>query len=352
MRTSPYRVVQWSTGTMGRSMLRGVLARPEYELAGVYVHDPAKVGLDAGELAGLQVETGIRATGDPGEIMRSEADCVLYAPLAPSLFAGNPHSDLGTICDLLSAGKNLITVTGLLYPHAHGPALVQELETACGRGGTSVHGTGVNPGFMGDVLPLMLTGLVREVSHVYARECSDFAGHPSWRFVHELVGLGKTEDAYLEVLPERRLSMRSLFGESIHLVAAGLGITLDHLDVDVDYVLADEEFEIAAGPIGKGTVAAHRWSFHGLAGGRPVVTIDCVHKSDARRVRQWEDPGFAVRVQGRPSICLEAGEDWVTNGISAAAAHAVNAVPAVCEAAPGIRTFLDLPLITGRGVLR
>jgi 2,4-diaminopentanoate dehydrogenase len=91
---------------------------------------------------------------------------------------------------------------------------------------------------------------------------------------------------------------------------------------------------------------------HGLAGGRPVVAIDCVHKSDARRVRQWENPGFAVRVQGRPSICLEAGADWVTIGISAAAAHAVNAVPAVCEAAPGIRTFLDLPLITGGGVLR
>jgi hypothetical protein len=346
--TAPrYRVVQWATGAVGRSVIRGVIERPEFELAGVRVFDPAKVGVDAGTLVG-RPPTEVIATDDPNEVLALDADCVIYAPIIAQSIGGDLRKDLHTVCELLASGKNVISLAGMLYPYARGPEFTAELEHACKAGETSVLGTGVNPGFTTEVLPLVLSGVCRRVDHVYVRECADFSGHPSRLLIHEMGGLGKTEEAYLEALPNYRGAMRDLFAESLHLVGAGLGVTLDDVDVSHEYVLADEDFEIQAVPIPRGTVAAGRWTFSGMVRGRPVVTIECVHKSDARRVSAWEPPGYAVRVHGRPSITLTADEDWVSNGITAAAAFALNAVPAVCASPAGIRTFLDLPLLTGR----
>lgn len=339
-----YRVVQWATGALGRSAIRGVLDRDDMELAGAWVHTPAKVGADAGTLAGRD-PVGVAATGDLGEILGLEADCVLYAPSPkPDRFA-----ELDTICALLASGKNLVSLTGLVYPRAHGPLFVNELEQACKRGGVTVHGSGVSHGFMADVMPLVLSRLSRRITHVYARECSDFARHPSWRMVHDLLGFGKDEEEYLRTLRPHRAAMRTLFSESLHLVAAGLGVELDEIDVDVDHRLAGADLATAAGPIPRGTVAADRWTFNGFAAGRPVITVEIVHKADAARMPDvWGRPGYSLRVDGRPPLTLTAGEEWVRDAISAASAHALNSVPAVCGADPGIRTYLDLPMISGR----
>ncbi|NDU73039.1 dihydrodipicolinate reductase [Actinomadura sp. DSM 109109] len=340
----PYRVVQWATGALGRSAIRGVLDRDDMELAGVWVHSPVKVGADAGTLAGRD-PVGVTATGDLDEILGLDADCVVYAP-SP---VNDRFRELDTICALLASGKNLISLTGLVYPWAHGPFFVNELEQACKRGGVSVHGSGVSHGFMADVMPLVLTRLSRRITHVYARECSDFARHPSWRMVHHTLGFGKDEEAYLRALRPTRAAMRMLFSESLHLVAAGLGVDLDEIDVDVDHRLARADLTTAAGPVPRGTVAAARWTFSGIAAGRPVITVEIVHKADAARMPdEWGPPGYSLRVDGRPPLVLSAGEEWVSDAISAASAHALNSVPAVCGADPGIRTYLDLPMIAGR----
>ncbi|WP_149264171.1 dihydrodipicolinate reductase [Actinomadura sp. K4S16] len=339
-----HRVVQWATGALGRSAIRGVLDRDDMELAGVWVHTPAKVGADAGTLAGRD-PVGVTATGDLGEILDLKADCVVYAP-SP---ARDRFAELETICALLASGKNLISLSGLVYPQAHGPFFVNELEQACKRGGVSVHGSGVSHGFMADVMPLVLSRLSRRITHVYARECTDFARHPSWRMVHRVLGFGKDEEAYLRALRPTRAAMRMLFSESLHLIAAGLGVELDEIDVDVDHRLAGADLSTAAGPIPRGTVAAARWTFSGIAAGRPVITVEVVHKADAARMPdEWGRPGYSLRVDGRPSLTLSAGEEWVSDAVSAASAHALNSVPAVCAADPGIRTYLDLPMITGQ----
>ncbi|MFD0682983.1 NAD(P)H-dependent amine dehydrogenase family protein [Actinomadura fibrosa] len=339
----PYRVVQWATGALGRSVIRGVLDHPNLELAGVWVHSAEKAGADAAVLAG-RPPAGILATRELDEILALEADCVVYSPGR----AGDPFADLDTICALLASGKNLICMNGLVYPYAHGPHLATELEQACKRGGATVHGSGFNGGFMADVMPLVLSRLSRRITHVYARQCLDFARHPSWRMVHRMIGFGKAEEEFLRSLRPSRTAMRALFSESLHLIAAGLRVDLDEIDVDVDHRLAGADFETAAGLIPRGTVAAARWTFSGLAGGRPVITFEVIHKADARQTPEWGRPGYAVRVHGRPSLTLTTDEEWVSDAISAAAAHALNSIPVVCAAEPGIRTYLDLPLITGR----
>ncbi|WP_182877728.1 MULTISPECIES: dihydrodipicolinate reductase [unclassified Microbispora] len=347
--TAPLRVIQWATGAVGGRALRSVIARPEFELAGVLVYDREKVGRDAGELVGLG-PVGVACTDDAERILATEADCVLHMPLPASYFGGDPGTDAETICALLASGKNVVTTTGFVYPRAYGPGLVDRLEAACARGGASLHGTGINPGFMSDLLPLALTGLSDRLDHIYVRECSDYRGHPSRHVTADLMGFGREPDDYSTSVRPFRAFQRALFGESVELVAAALGVPLDEVEETDEYLLATEDFGIAAGEVRKGTISASRWVFTGLARGRPFITVECVYKADGRRVPQWGDLGFTMHVQGRPGMAVTI--DDMTQGLAGAAAHAVNSIAAVCAAPPGIRTLLDLPLATGRGAVR
>lgn len=346
----PLRVVQWATGTVGRYALRSLIQRPGFELVGVYVHGKDKVGMDAGELAGLPA-IGLQATGDADAIERLDADCVVHMPLPSMHFGDDPDHDINVICRLLRSGTNVVTTTGFMYPYAHGAELVAQLEEACRVGSASVHGTGVNPGFMADVMPLALSGMSARIEHVYARESSDFRGYASPRVVVDLVGFTKTPEQYEASIAPYRHFMRTVFAESLHLVANGLGVDLDDVEMTDEYQTATDTWSIAAGTVEPGTVCASRWVFTGHAYGREFITLECVYLADAARVDRWHRPGYAVRIDGRPRMCIDVGEEWTSSGLLGTAAHAVNAVPAVCAASPGIRTFLDLPLITGRGTV-
>lgn len=346
----PYRVIQWATGVVGRYALRSILNRPDLELVGVVVHDPAKAGRDAGELAGVP-PTGVRATADPEEAFALDADCVSYMPAPSAFFADDPDRDTEVLCRLLAAGKNVVTTTGYLYPAAHGAALVAQLEAACREGGTSLHGTGLNPGFMGDLVPLVLSGLSARLDRVFARESSDMTGYASPGVIVDLMGFTKPPERYeVDAVPYRRF-MLSCFAESIHLVAAGLGLTVEEVRAFDEYELATRRLEIAAGVAEPGTVCGSRWAYTGVVDGRDLVTLEVVYKVHPDVVTRWCPPGFAVRIEGRPRLDLEVGGEWIQNGLLATAAHAVNAIPLVCEAPPGVRTLLDLPLVTARGVV-
>ncbi|GLU46706.1 NAD(P)H-dependent amine dehydrogenase family protein [Nocardiopsis ansamitocini] len=345
----PIRVIQWATGSVGGAALRTLLSRTEFELAGVYVHSPAKAGRDAGEIAGLP-DTGIRATDDPEEILALDADCVTHMPLPSAYFTDDPDRDTRVICALLASGKNVVTTTGFSHPRTQSPELVQRLEEACARGKTSLYGAGINPGFMSQVLPLALTGLGARIDHVYLRECSDFAGNPSRAVVTGTMGLGRSPGDYRQMIRPFRAFQEQSFAESIHLVAEGLGLRLDDVEARDEIAAATSAFDVAAGSIPAGAVAASRWTFSATIEGRPVIDMECVYKSDSAQLLPWGDPGVVLRVQGHPEYVVRVEE--FSNGLVGAAAYTVNAIPAVCAAAPGIRTCLDLPLITGRGAVR
>ncbi|GAA0965334.1 hypothetical protein GCM10009555_004500 [Acrocarpospora macrocephala] len=343
------RVVQWATGAVGGYALRSVITRPEFELAGVLVYDPDKVGVDAGSLIGLD-PVGVTCTDDVEQILSLDADCVLHMPLPASYFGGDHATDVETICALLSSGKNVITTTGFVYPAAYGPGVVERLEAACAEGGTTLHGTGINPGFVSDLLPLALTGLSSRLDHIYVRESSDYRGHPSRQIVTDLIGFTRSAKDYAAAVRPFRAFQRALFAESVQLVTTALNVRLDEIEESDEFELATEEFEIAAGTVLPDTVCASRWTFSGLIRGRPFMTVECVYKADATKVRRWADPGFAIHIEGRPTIALTIDE--VSHGLAGAAAHAVNSITSVCAAPPGIRTMLDLPLAIGRGTAR
>lgn len=270
------------------------------------------------------------------------------------------------MCDLLAAGSNVIATPFLFYPAAHGAALADQLTDACLRGRTSVHGTGINPGFVGDLLVLVASGLLRSVERIAVHEVGNWSLLKSRAMVIDNARFGSPpQDAILTANPYAGV-MGGYFKESLHMVAAGLGLELDGCTETQDLVVAEEPVDILSGRIEVGTVSGQHFHWAGVMEGREPLTIDAWWWVGAERPATYpaERPdGWSIDIEGSPSMRLSmlalASLDpasslpikaHVDATSVATAMHAVNAIPVVCAAEPGIRTFLDLSLITGRGV--
>ena len=340
-----YRVIQWATGTVGMHTLRSIVRHPDLELAGLVVHSEAKVGVDAGVLLGME-PLGVLAISDLESVVDLEADCVCHMPLPSAQVNDDPGLDERVICRLLESGKDVVTGVGFMYPRAHGGDLVDRLEQACKAGGSTLHGTGANPGFLSEVLPLTLSALCERIDGVHVSDFADFGSYPSPGLVFDVMGFGRPPGT--EQATERwRDWVSGLFAESICMIGDGLGISFDRLGRHHEVALASDAFEISAGRIDVDTICAQRFRWTGEVDGDEVVTIEAVYKARAGVAEHWPESG-AVRIEGRPTIELSLGSSWCSSEVRATAAHAVNAIPYVCRADPGIRTFLDLPMIVGR----
>ena len=227
-----YRIVQWGTGNVGRMALEAVLGRPDMELVGCYVTSPDKHGRDVGELLGRPA-IGVTATNDASAIEAMDADCVLHMPL-PSAQANehNPGLDTDVLCSLLASGKNVVTSVGYVHPKSYGETVYGRLQAACTSGHSSLHGTGLNPGFQAELVPLLLSGLCQRIDRVLVRESSEFSRYPSAQVIMGMMGMGKTPEEYVAHSARYRAWLSGLFTESVMLVADGLGIELDGVHVE------------------------------------------------------------------------------------------------------------------------
>jgi hypothetical protein len=344
-----YRVIQWATGNVGRSAIEGILAHPELELVGVWVHAESKAGRDAGEICGIGA-VGVTATSDAGELLAREADCVLYSPLLPQP---------AEVVRILESGKNVVTPVGWFFPFQN-PG-VGEMEAACRKGGVTLHGTGIHPGGITERFPLMVSALSRNVRHVRAEEFSDIRSYPAEGVVRDVMLFGKTPEEAVRS-PMLQL-LGNGFGQSIDMVAAALGFALDAEKAAFHQMaVATAPIETPVGVIEKGTVAGQRFTWQGLVSGDPVMTVRVNWLMGQKHLDPaWsfgeDGERFEVEITGEPPIRLTFhglhptdldGDLERNRGIVATAMHCVNAIPYVCEAEPGIRSYLDLPLVSGR----
>jgi 2,4-diaminopentanoate dehydrogenase len=347
------RVVQWATGSVGRHALAAMVAHPDLEVVGALVYADGKAGRDAGEICGVG-PIGVRATRDRDQILALDADCVLYMPQGEM----NPAGALDDICALLASGKNVIStaVTSLIYPASAGPDIVERLEKACSEGRASFHATGIEPGWASEVLPLAMSALFRHVDSLVVQELLDYSSYDSASMLFDIMGFGRLPDADVPAAIPGLLG--GVFHAPLTLVADALGATIDSFSYDRQVALATGAFDVAAGRIEAGTVAAMRFSATAIISGRPALTVEHITRLAEDVAPDWpRGRGWKVTVEGQPSMVLEAkiavnGEDENDQGCLGTAMHAVHAIAPVCAAAPGIRTFLDLPTIMGRHVLR
>jgi hypothetical protein len=346
------RIVQWATGTVGCHAVAAVHAHPDLELVGVLVYSDAKAGRDVGEICGIG-EIGVTATKDRDEIIGLDADCVLYMPQGEM----DPMGALDDICRLLAAGKNVVStaVTGLIYPASMGQRVVQKLEAACAAGQSSFHGTGIEPGWAAEVLPLTMSGLFGRIDSLLVQELLDYTTYDSADMLFDIMGFGKRPD---EPVPMADANLAGVtFRAPLMLLADGLGATVDDFVYDREVAVAARAFDVKAGRIEAGTVSAQRFGYSAIIGGRRALTVEHITRLGDDQAPDWPTGrGWKVTVEGRPSMVLESriathGEDETEQGCLGTAMHAVHAIAPVCAATPGIRTFLDLPTIVGRGVL-
>lgn len=347
------RVIQWATGAVGRHAVAAIAAHPGLELVGARVYDARKAGRDVGELCGV-APLGVFASARSEELLALEADCVLYAARGEL----DPMGALDDICRLLASGKNVVStaVTGLIHPRSLGEGVVARLEAASREGRSSFHGTGIEPGWAAEVLPLTMSGLMRRIDSILVQEILDYASYASPQMLFDVMGFGRAPEAEVPLANPKLVG--ATFRAPILLVADGLGAEIDEFRYRREVAVTDRSFSIAAGEIRAGTVAAQRFGFTGFVAGRPAITVEHVTRVGTGQAPHWPSGrGWRVRIEGEPSLALEAtiavnGEDENDQGCLGTAMHAVHAIPHVCAAAPGIRTFLELPLITGRGALR
>jgi hypothetical protein len=340
----PYKGIQHSTGNVGLHALRAVVEHPDLELVGLWVHSPDKSGRDAGELCGLPA-VGVTATNDFDAILALDADVVSHNATGDL----RPQEAAEEMAALLRSGKNVVStsIISLLHPRTADPAMVAMLEAACAEGNTSCFTSGIDPGFANDLIPLTLTGFCSRIDSVHVAEILNYDTYNQPTVLFDTMGFGKPMDEVPFLLMPGVLSYA--WGAVIQLLADGLGVEVDRVYETYERLPAPERFTIDAGKI------------VGVVHGEPKLTIEHVTRLRDDLAPDWPAPpgsgGYRIEVIGSPTFHVElsmTGEDGDhnTGGLLATAMRTLNAIPAVCAAAPGLLTPFDLPLVTGRGLMR
>ena len=348
-----YRVVLWGTGNVGRNALIGIDARPDLSLAGVWVSNAGKVGRDAGELAGLG-HLGVTATGDAAALLALRPDCVVHTAMA-DVRLDEAMEDLKRI---LRAGVNVVSSSPVFLQYAE-EEVAAPIRQAALDGGVSIWVNGIDPGFANDWLPLTITGISERITEVRCLEILNYSTYAQATVLFDVMGLARPMDETPLLLSPGILSLA--WGSVVRQLAAGLDVELDGVEDRHTRLPAPETFEIDAGTVEKGTAAALRFEVRGMKGGRPVIVLEHVTRLRDDLAPDWPQPAgqgcYRVQVSGEPNYTLDlrlvgTNGDHNTAGLKATAMRLVNAVPAVVGAPPGLLTALDLPLITGRGLVR
>lgn len=347
--TKPLKVIQWATGGVGKAAIEAVLNHPELELAGCWVHSPAKNGRDVGELLGRE-PLGVAASSSSDEVLALDADCVMYSPLIP---------DDDEVKAILRSGKNVVTPVGWVYPDRTDQR-VQAIERACLDAGVSLHGSGIHPGGITERFPLMVSALSTAITHVRAEEFSDIRTYNAPDVVRHIMGFGATPEEAAHS-PMAGL-LEGGFKSSVWMVADYLGFRDPTFAATQDVAVATTPIDAGFMTIDTGTVAARRFRWQALVDGTPVVTAAVnwfMGEDDLDPAWSFGERGerFEIQVTGDPDVEVvfkglqpdSIAEGLRRNpGVVATANHCVHAIPQVCAAEPGIKTYLDLPMIAGR----
>ncbi|MFW0789134.1 diacylglycerol kinase [Gordonia sp. CPCC 205333] len=353
------RIVEWSTGTVGRHAIAGIDAHPDLELVGVWVSDPAKVGRDAGELAELGRELGVAATNDRDALLALKPDAIVHTAMTDDRIM----EAIDDLVSFLEAGINVVSSgpVVLQYPMGVIPdPMVERIVTAAKSGGASLHVNGIDPGFANDVLPLAMTSLSQRIDEVRCQEIADYSTYYQPVVMKQIFGFGEPMDSMPMLLNPGVLSLA--WGSVVRQLAAGLGVTLDEPLVErVERVVAEQSYSTVSVEIAAGTMAALRFEVVGQVGGVDRIVLEHYTRTHPDQRPDWPKPAngdgcYRVAITGEPAMEVEFthhGEngDHNVSGMIVTAQRLINAVGAVVAAEPGLVTALDLPMVSGRGLV-
>ncbi|MEU6820012.1 dihydrodipicolinate reductase [Streptomyces atriruber] len=351
--------VVWGTGNVGRAAVRAVEAHPELSLAAVLVHSPAKVGRDAGELAGLGRKLGVAATDDVEAVLAARPRAVVYAASGDL----RPDEALADIVRAVRAGAVVVTpALYALYDQRGAPPEFRDpVLAAVADGGGSLFVSGVDPGWGNDVLPLLVSGLGSTVDAIRCQEVFDYSTYDQADAVRDLIGMGHPMDYEPMMLAPSVPTM--VWGGQIRLMARALGVELDEIRETLARRALDATVRTRTmGEFAAGTQGAVRFEVQGIVGGEPRIVIEHVTRIHPSCAPDWPTPpdggdgAHRVIVEGRPRIevtveATDEGENRSAGGNATAVGRLVNAVDWLVDAEPGLYDALDVPLRPAAGRL-
>jgi hypothetical protein len=342
-------VVQWTTGNVGRRSARAVVAHPDLELVGCYAWSTHKVGRDVGELCGIDA-VGVTATDDVDRLLALKPDCVVYNPMWP---------DTDEVVRILEAGVNVVSTAAFINGRGLG-ADRDRIVDACERGGSSIFGTGISPGFV-ELVGIAAAGICDRIDKITIDEASDTTLYDS-RETERPAGFGRPIDD--PELPAMAAKGTAVFGEAVALVADALGVELDEIVCQAEYAQTTEDVVMESWTIPAGCVAGVAASWQGKVGDRTVVELNVRWKKGQTLDPDWTiEEGHVIHVDGRPTVRVKLDylpppdfeattfADFMVLGMIMTAMPAVNAIPPVVAAPPGIVTYADLPLPLPKGLV-
>lgn len=356
---TPKRVVVWGTGFVGRMVIPEIVRHPAFELIGVGVGSPAKVGRDAGEICGIG-PLGVLATDDVDALVALQPDALVhYGPTA-----AHANDNIAVMSRFLRAGIDVCStaMTPWVWPamSLNPPSWIDPVADACQAGGASCFTTGIDPGFANDLFPMTLMGLCAEVRSVKALEILDYTNYEG--DYEDEMGIGRPPD-FTPLLEHSDILVMS-WGATVPMIAHGVGIELDQISTTWEKWVTDQRVTTAKGVVEPGHVAAVHFTIDGIYQGRTRISLEHVNRVGATAAPDWprgtQDDVYRVVIDGSPSITQEtafrftdgSGRDAAAAGCLATGLRALNAVPAVNALPPGWVTALDLPLIPGLGTIR
>lgn len=329
--------------------------RKDLELVGARVYTDAKHGLDVGTLVGRD-PIGVAATTDVDAILALDADCVLYTPRT---------AKVDDVCAVLASGKNVATTAFMFHPRRMDPAARDRVLAACEAGSSSVHGSGLNPGNLSGVLPLALSGMSRTIERVTLQERADWSVYESTGITFDNMAFGQPVDSISPTATDFLAFNSSIFCEQVWFIGDALGADLDEVTATVEAVAAQKDHQIFDHVLHAGTTAGQRWNWKGLRDGETLVEIETLWTVGNEYPAHWPAPrhGWTLTIEGDPSMQTHffslasftraaSMAEHVRSANVATAMQVLNAVPAVCEAAPGFATTASLPLIYNTGAMR
>lgn len=332
------KVIQWTTGKVGKLALRGILDDPRLQLVGVYAYSEDKAGVDAGELCGRPA-CGVKASNRIDELLALGADTVIYTPFM---------ADVEHVSRLLESGLDVISTNLFLNVGGLRGEVRETLAAACERGGSSLFISGINPGWVNSTTAA-LTAVCRRVDSVSIAESADVSVYESAE-TWQAMGMG-SPDAAPEVEAMAKEWMVS-FRDAVERMAEALAYELDDTEFFIEFGKAAEKVDLGWFAMEQDTIAAVRAGWNGVSAGRTVVQIKVTWYLTRQLREDWEldDDHYHIVIKGEPEVNTRirfippehwGNADWDTM----TAMPAVNAVADVKAAKAGILSLRDVGLV-------
>jgi hypothetical protein len=352
------KVVVWGTGNVGRTALRTVMAHRGLQLVDVIVSNPAKVGRDAGELAGID-PVGVLATDDAEAVLARRPDAVVYAASGDT----RPDEALADVLSCLRAGASVTTpaIYGLLHPPTANERLLAKANEACAEGNASLYVSGIDPGWAQDILPLLVSGVCGRIDEIRVQELFDYSTYDAPEIVRDVIGFGRPMDELPPMLLPSVPTM--IWGPMIHTMADGLGVTVDEITESIERLELDSAVDTVQGRFDEGTQGAFRFEVTGVVEGAPRLVVEHITRISPELAPDWPTPApgktgeHRLVIEGSPRIemsihATDGSDNPADGGNATAAARLVNAIPAVVDAEARVLGTLDLPPVVGGGLSR